>query len=379
MRTPTLALAALLVLAAAAPSPADDTAAADPGYVLHEWGTFTTLAGSDGVLLDGIHADDHALPSFVHTRDRAQDGWAGAMVKMETPVLYLYSDREREVRVKVGFPGGILTTWFPEARRLLPPVGTEPPALKDGSLDWGLVKVLAPGLGLEKLPTVDPADPWALARVPEANVLRICNVPGEEHERYLFYRGLGRFDLPLRATLAEGRVRVEGAPSGRVVQVEGKRIRTAPLVKGAAALADLREVKAADLVEDLVAEYACQGLSLAESRAMVLTWRKSWLESEGTRVLVPLPRAATDALLPLDVSPAPRESVRVLVARLDILTPAEERRAEDVVRSAASAEEAAKSLGRFAVPVLRRVERTSKDPDVVRRAGELALALEPRR
>jgi len=363
-----------IVLAVAAFLAADSANSADPGYVLHEWGTFTTLAGSDGVLLEGIHADDHALPDFVHTREKSPEGFWGAMVKMETPVIYLYSDREREVRVKVDFPGGLFTTWYPQVRRLAPVVGADPPALKDGSLDWGTVKVLAPGLGLENLPPVNPGDPWAFARVPEANVLRLCAVGlADEHERYLFYRGLGRFDLPLKASLVDGKVAVEGARTGRVVQVEGKRILTGLLGEA------LKETKIDDLVTALAAEYAGEGLTHPEALAMVRTWRKSWLETPGLRVLVPLARKDTDALLPLQVSPAPRESVRVLVARLDILTPAEERRAETVALTAATAAEAAERLGRFTVPILRRVERTSKDPEAVRRAGELARALEPRR
>jgi hypothetical protein len=364
---------ALALLAPAAVAPAED---ADPGYVLHEWGTFTTLAGSDGVLLEGIAADDHALPPFVHSRETTPDGYWDVRLKMETPVLYLYSDREREVRVRVDFPGGILTTWYPQVRHsgpaLVPAGGKEPPALKDGFLDWGLVKVLAPGLGGEHLPEVAPGDPWALARVPDANVLRMCR-EGLEHEKYLFYRGLGRMELSLKASLVDGKVSVEGAKSGRVIQVEGGKVRTAPLGK------EPREIAIDDLVRTLAEEYACEGLTHPEALAMVRTWRKSWLETPGTRVLVPLPREETERLLPLQVQPAPRESVRVLVARLDILTPAEEKRAEAVALSAAGAADAAEKLGRFAGPILRRVERVSKDPDAVRRAGELARALEPRR
>jgi hypothetical protein len=112
---------------------------------------------------------------------------------------------------------------------------------------------------------------------------------------------------------------------------------------------------------------------------MVLTWERSWLRSPGTRVLVPLPRAAVDALLPLEVEPAPRETARVLVARLDLLTPDEERRAEAVARDAATAADAAARLGRFAGPILRRVARTAADPAVAARAEVLVRELEPRR
>ena len=159
MRPPVLA-ALLLAVAAGSPAAAED---ADPGYVLHEWGTFTTVAGSDGVLLDGIHADDHALPDFVHTRDAGPEGFSGVRTKMETPVIYVYSDRERDLKVRVRFPGGILTTWYPQVRGMLPPAGKAPPALKDGSLDWGTVKVLAPGIGAEGLRPVAADDPWSFA------------------------------------------------------------------------------------------------------------------------------------------------------------------------------------------------------------------------
>src|SRR5262245_23544097 len=124
----------------------------DPGYVLHEWGTFTTLAGSDGVLLEGLTYDDHQLPDFVYQRATSPAGFAGVRCKMETPVLYFYSDRARELRVKVGFQQGLLTQWYPQVRELQPPAGKDAQPLRGGLLDWGKIQVLAPGEGLERLP-----------------------------------------------------------------------------------------------------------------------------------------------------------------------------------------------------------------------------------
>src|SRR5262245_60864071 len=91
---------ALAVLGAALPSGGRCSFLDDPGYVLHEWGTFTTLVGSDGVLLEGLTYDDHQLPSFVRQRAHSPAGFEGVRCKMETPVIYFYSDRERELSVK---------------------------------------------------------------------------------------------------------------------------------------------------------------------------------------------------------------------------------------------------------------------------------------
>ena len=38
--------------------------------VVHEWGTFLAMQGSDGVTLDGMYHEEHALPAFVHSRSR---------------------------------------------------------------------------------------------------------------------------------------------------------------------------------------------------------------------------------------------------------------------------------------------------------------------
>ena len=39
-----------------------------PGLIVHEWGTFLAMNGSDGVTLDGMYHEEHALPGFVHAR-----------------------------------------------------------------------------------------------------------------------------------------------------------------------------------------------------------------------------------------------------------------------------------------------------------------------
>ncbi len=40
--------------------------------IVHEWGTFLGMNGSDGASLDGMYHEEHALPAFVHSRSRDQ-------------------------------------------------------------------------------------------------------------------------------------------------------------------------------------------------------------------------------------------------------------------------------------------------------------------
>jgi hypothetical protein len=63
------------------------------------------------------------------------------------------------------------------------------------------------------------------------------------------------------------------------------------------------------------------GLFPREAAAMVKTWSDLWFAEEGVRVLYVLPRAWTDAILPITVSPAPQELIRVMVGRAEIIPP----------------------------------------------------------
>src|SRR5947207_5604303 len=88
--------------------------------VVHEWGTFLAMQGSDGVTLDGMYHEEHALPSFVHARSRDQLRIPAVSVKGETPVIYFYTDRKLNVSVRVDFPRGVWTQWYPQAGQVGP-------------------------------------------------------------------------------------------------------------------------------------------------------------------------------------------------------------------------------------------------------------------
>src|SRR4051794_20528640 len=91
----------------------------DPGLTVHEWGTFTSVQGADGVQMSWNPLVAPELPEFVYDRTSSSNGSRvkGVIVagktsmatrqRMETPVLYFYSDLARSVDVAVRFPEGI--------------------------------------------------------------------------------------------------------------------------------------------------------------------------------------------------------------------------------------------------------------------------------
>ena len=88
--------------------------------IVHEWGTFLGMSGSDGASLDGMYHEEHALPAFVHSRSRDQLRLPFVFLKGETPVIYFYTKERQQVRVGVGFPRGVWTQWYPQASLVTP-------------------------------------------------------------------------------------------------------------------------------------------------------------------------------------------------------------------------------------------------------------------
>lgn len=99
---------------------ADQAAASDlsawdgESWVVHEWGTFTTIQGSDASVIDGLSHEETDLPEFVYDL-RDVYGVTALGVKMETPVIYFYAPESRHVKVSVDFPEGVITQWYPAA------------------------------------------------------------------------------------------------------------------------------------------------------------------------------------------------------------------------------------------------------------------------
>jgi len=320
---------------------ANSAGVAPAGLTVHEWGTFTSVAGVDGSAVEwnalGCQSD---LPHFVNDFGFRDLKWRlQGTVRMETPVLYFYSPREVEARVKVSFPHGMITEWFPKAEyrvfqqdRPGEPAHAVPANLEGivtslrrvtGGIEWNGIQV-QPGTA-PALPVENGPGRYYAARGTDAAPLTV----GGQHEKFLFYRGVGAFQPPLAARVsADDSVMVENRGRGSVPTVilfenRGGRIgfRNAGAVERAASLKPpALDGSLAQLRQELEAALIAQGLFPKEARAMVETWRDSWFE-EGSRLIYVLPTAAVDGFLPLEVEPAPERINRVFVGRIELITP----------------------------------------------------------
>lgn len=398
----------------------------DNDFVVHEWGTFTSMQGSDGVTLEGLHHEEEALPGFVHNyagffghtqRDlELRKGMPGLLCKvtekMETPVTYFYSKKARFVRARVMFNHGLLSQWYPYAFFHGLPGGKLPSVIdvsriERSSLEWD-IDLLPPGKDKELLSKVGDEDPWRFARLPDSSLVRPVKAPAvrdgaTETEKFLFYRGLGEFTLPIKATTEPG-ARLTIANNGDeairhlfilhvrdgrgvyeyVPKIEARQSFTTQ--KSFCKVADSVKEMVVKLKDELQKSLVAEGLYSKEAEAMASTWERSYFHTEGLRVLYVVPDRVTEQLLPLQVDPAPKEMKRVLVGRLECLMPEVEARVVTALRDRSSDNASIRDastaqlnrLGRFLEPQVRRALAASIDPLVQKNGNEILKSLQPR-
>ena len=399
------------------------------GLVAHEWGTFTSVQGSDGTLLNWRPLQTSRLPQFVY--DWQHPGYnrqglnaiafgKGAMVtlqRMETPVIYFYSDEKLSVDVSVDFPKGLITEWYPQANQIGPStipapapiaeadklahkVGVKPEftfatllknhAAKESRARWTDVEILPAnenGDTARSLQQDRSGSHYFTARDTDSAFIRVDSSGttncAPDFEKFIFYRGVGSFATPLHVTMHGNAVTVENTGTeplehlfvlglqtgaGKFVAIE----RLGPGEKQTVQVdltADNLPAKklSAKLCQSMAKGLVSEGLYEREANAMVNTWRDSWFEEDGLRVLYTLPREWTDRTLPLTMAPKPRELVRVMVGRAEVFTPATEKKLTNALSLAEKGDSEAratfisecKKLGRFAEPALAKLRSKS--------------------
>lgn len=317
-------------------------------FTAHEWGTFTTVAGPDGQAQEWLPLGGPTdLPCFVETYEnrlfkilagpqaaafgplltyeKARSSLKGT-VRMETPVLYFYADEPVNVSVSVGFPRGLFTEWYPKAAVQQVPSWANVLRLSpnaSATISWP--SVLVKPNARVVFPETDTPSHYYAARETDATPVQVNG----QDEKFLFYRGVGGFGVPIAAAPAKNSALTvrnlgEDALPALVVFTNrggriGYRIHRDFTGEGALALPSLNRTLS-DLRRDLADVLVEQGLYAREAQAMINTWRDTWFE-EGTRVLYIVPTPAVDAMLPLSIVPTPTATERVFVGRMDVITP----------------------------------------------------------
>jgi hypothetical protein len=318
------------------------------GVVAHEWGTFTSVADDQGQPTEWLPLSGESdLPCFVNYYENRQvkvlvDLTIGPLanyrqarerlrgtVRMETPVIYFYATSDATVDVDVRFPQGLFSEWYPAAtvsqlpahERLLPVTKTV-----GSGMQWKGVRLLPSAE--EQYPTESGKSHYYAARSTDSTPLEV----GAQREKFLFYRGVGSFPVPIAATLAEE----------ETVIVTNRGDRPIPGVVLFSRTGDSMSFRAFGTLEkqvgltlpatagtlDSLKGYLHQtlvsaGLFPREAQAMLETWGDSWFE-EGTRVFYIVPPATVDSILPLTITPRPASIVRAFVGRVEVITPAME-------------------------------------------------------
>jgi hypothetical protein len=367
------------------------TRAGSDKLIIHEWGTFTSLQDETGRALGGINQDVEPLPSFVHDLSRTPDKIFGKglpygvdaniTMRLETPVVYFYPGQSsvKTLDFSVKFQGGLLSQFYPDAKTNVPP-GTVPPVSANsiGSLEWKNV-----ALDTRKSGPKTDSHVWLAPR--KVNAVDVTATNGES-ERYLFYRGVGNLDSPLKVVRHEDRLDILSQIDASL-NTAGE-MRFAKIwyfdmrADGSCAFTSFGPAKVSAnapgpigwinsnfsdteystgsigrLRSDMHAALVADGLYDDEAAAMLNTWENSYFKSAGSRVFFIVPRAWTDHYLPINLS-TDADVNRVMMGRVDLVTPMHRKTLQKLAATNGDPTKAEvvdlyKQLGRFGGAILR--------------------------
>lgn len=346
--------------------------------IVHEWGTWTELQDLEGTSVGGINTDDEPVPSFVHTLNNSilestVEPWRKARFalgkavfrmdevtcRLETPVVYFYpptnESKPLNLTLEVQLRGGWLSEFYPKALAHAPGIskGQLDPNMA-GSLVWKNLRVGSLDEQAKALIPETQEHVWLAPRKTQGALVNIQPPASEENpgpaetEHYLFYRGVGNFNGPLRIKSDLQNDRLEVTSEFYAIGAER------PLEVPAAWLVEVnsqgevafRPVEAFEAPHDRVAQVAQikrsfstedfsfgnlfslqqrmrealieDGLYADEATAMLSTWRDAYFKSPGLRLFYVVPPEWTNHRMPLRLN-ASAEIDRVMVGRIELM------------------------------------------------------------
>jgi hypothetical protein len=272
---------------------------------VHEWGVWQLDAQSRVRSLEQVASES---PAFVHRVAQANPPSPelgpvplpdyGPQV-FDKPVVFLYAEQPTEVSFTVRVPNGRPWLYYPDAT-----LGRVRGA--NAVRFTGRVLASEPMPEGVRFPEPPQGHWWTLLR--NVNASPFVSAGNREAERFLFYDGQARF--PRGFSHRRGAITPSGAnvdalawtiesQAATRLAITGRSVSRTPLASVAILYAELR------------ARLIARGLSAAESDSLLNTWRTELFARPGKRVIWLLTPQAYEAMLPVEISPPPRELVRV--------------------------------------------------------------------
>lgn len=338
-------------------------------WIIHEWGTFSSLMDETGRPIGWINTEDEPLPDFVHRLSRsllvpiddlapvffkgAPRSHPDVLVRLETPVVYFHPPKNlplpAAVSLRVEFNGGWLTEFYPDAN-------VTAPGLERRDADFGRITPRTVGTLEWKNLRIGKAAPfpetkdavWTSPR--DVKSAPVTTAAGES-EQFLFYRGVAFLKPPLAAGLsANGQtvaisnqlpaalasraplqiprlwyvdIREDGALAYRPLSAMKLAAESGDVVDripGSFAQGEYSLTRLSELRGEMHAGLVEEGLYPDEANALLRTWEVSYFRSHGTRLFFLVPRAWTNHVLPLKASVA-ADLQRAMIGRLELVTP----------------------------------------------------------
>lgn len=318
---------------------------------------------------------------------------------VDKPILYVYSKEQINMDVKAIVPKGMITQWWPAGENNLTLLSDGINTTSKGKINWKNIKVLPYGEKTYLKKTNIKHQPWwHLARETDSCILqnKYVNLKNNnienQNEKFLFYRGQGRYTKPIKVKLSDNENKLE------IIKQKGKKSHNLSdllviKIKNGKALGHKINMKNVDKVNvDLTmteANYYSvkhfknkykaifkqmvyeDGLYEKEAEGMAEIWHETYFATDGIRVIYLLPKNTIDELIPLDIKYYKKDNKsktklanveRTIAVRLELMNKYNEKYVKQLIHQLKNGNKQVKNLAkkqllnldRFHMAILRR-------------------------
>jgi hypothetical protein len=313
-------LAAALFLAGAALA---DEPAGPPHkeFVVHEWAVCVKGKTPEGTVLSSPAELVSGLPKFVQVvkepRKVQPMGW-------DKPVIHLYGDEDLSVQLTVKAGEGLLSAYWPAGKAITH-------AYQDTNRQKMMISRITETTGMEWSGTLHAKPQGKLDEAPKdhwwsavRDVPSMYFAAGKQCERFLFYEATALQEPAVAAKISADQLKLAnsgGDATGQVMVIVSSgdkrycRVLDSMEANGNATISKTeflaKECTEPQLLEACQAHWRQFGMTEAEAKAIVKSWRPDLLRAWQVLVISRMPADVYEKMFPLTVSPKPDKLVRV--------------------------------------------------------------------